>query len=317
MADATQKYRVKLSDGSEFFVTTDGAAPSEDDVLAFLKSNPTAPQKSAPAAEGSGLGTMASAFQAAKDVGIGAAKGAAHSAIDAGRMVAPVLRQIPGVSNYVATPEQFQQARDATPYSNTAQQIGGGLETLGELAIPVGKAATVAKEIIPTTAKAGAKFQQVMASAKNMPVSITAPGQVALRISELAERGGSMPKAVRNFLTRVTDPSKGDLVYEEARDFASNISRLSADEYGRLTPVIGREVANLRVALNKAVAEAAGKAGKGKEYAEAMTEYARAMKIRGVFESAIEGAKRGAPYVTAAGLGTYFTKKLADLISGD
>jgi hypothetical protein len=154
----------------------------------------------------------------------------------------------------------------------------------------------------------------VMGAAKSLPVDISAPGNVALRIQELADRGASMPMAVRKFLLRVTDPQKTVPNYEEMRDFASNISRLSADEMGRLTPVVGREVANLRVTLNKAIANTAAQAGKGKEYAEAMSDYARAMKIRGVFDAALEGAKRGAPYVTAAGLGTYFTKKLADLI---
>lgn len=168
---------------------------------------------------------------------------------------------------------------------------------------------------IPTTTKAGAKFQEVMGAAKNIPIDVNAPGQVALRINELAEHGGSMPMVVRKFLNYVTDPQKPPMTYEVARDFASNVSRLSADEMGRLTPVVGREVANLRVALNKAVGDAASAAGKGQEYAQAMTEYARAMKLRGFFDSVLEGAKKGAPYATAAGMGQYFYSKLRDLLS--
>jgi hypothetical protein len=38
-----------------------------------------------------------------------------------------------------------------------------------------------------------------------------------------------MPMAVRKFLNRITDPEKAQMNYEEARDFASNISRLSVE----------------------------------------------------------------------------------------
>jgi hypothetical protein len=150
-----------------------------------------------------------------------------------------------------------------------------------------------------------------------VPVDVNGPGQVALRINELAERGGSMPMAVRKFLNRVTDPNKPGMVYEEARDFASNISRLSANEFQRLTPVVAKEVATLRVALNKAVAEAASKAGKGEEYAQAMNEYARAMKLKNAVDAAVDGAKRGIPYATAAGVGYWLTTKVRQALGGE
>lgn len=196
---------------------------------------------------------------------------------------------------------------------NAAQTAGGLVETAAELALPVGKAA----EAIPSTARAGAKFQEVMSAAKNVPVDVNAPGQVALRIQQMAEHGGSMPMAVNKFLRYVTDPDKPALTYEVARDFASNISRLSANEYQRLTPAIAREVANLRVTLNRAVADAAGKAGKGQQYAQAMNEYARAMKVRDTIDAVIEGAKRSAPYATAAGAGYWLTEKLKGLLSAE
>ena len=111
-----------------------------------------------------------------------------------------------------------------------------------------------------------------MGAAEHLPVNVNDAGQVALRIQDLAQRGGSMPQAVRQFLARVTDPDQGQLTFGEARDFASNISRLSANETQRLTPVIAREVATMRVALNQSLAQTAGQAGKGAEYAQAMTE---------------------------------------------
>ncbi len=199
--------------------------------------------------------------------------------------------------------------------------IGKGAEQIAELVVPGKMLGSAAVRAIPSTARAGAAFKDVMGAAKNIPVDITAPGTVALRIGELAERGGSMPMAARKFLNRITDPSKAQLTYEEARDFASNISRLSVNEFGRLTPVVAREVAELRVALNKSVAQAASKAGKGQEYASAMKEYAQAMKLRGMVDDVLKGAKRALPYAVgagaAAGGGYWLTDKITSLLGGD
>lgn len=192
--------------------------------------------------------------------------------------------------------------------------IGSAAPTVAAMAVPAGSAAKTAYDAIPRAARAAEGFKDVMGSARHIPLDVKDVGNVALRIGELAERGGAMPKAVRDLLKRMTDPAKAPMVYEEGRDFASNISRLSADEYGRLTPVIAREVAELRVALNHANAMAAKAAGKLPEYQAAMKEYAQAMRIRNVITSAIEGAKKSAPYATAAGAAYWLTKKLAGLI---
>lgn len=243
------------------------------------------------------------------DLAKGAGKGAAHTGIDIASL-AQQSHMIPGISQNNLPDALLQHARDKTAYANNTQRAGGAIEGLAELALPVTRAA----EAVPTVAKAGAKFQSVMAAARNVPIEVDAPGKVALRISELADRGGSMPMAVRKFLARVTDPEKGQMMYEEARDFASNISRLSANEFGRLTPAVAREVANLRVALNQSVAKAAEAAGKGAEYAAAMREYAQAMKVKNAVDAAIDGAKRSVPYATAAGAGYWLTSKLRGLL---
>lgn len=272
-----------------------------------------------------------SVLDTAKDVAIGAGKGAIHTALDLGQAVSAIPgvgrvtnaigNALGGVAGQALYGQQaqpatndaaFQSARSGTAYTNTPQMVGGGLETLGELALPVGEAA----KAVPTAAKAGAKFQEVMSAARTLPVDVNGPGQVALRIQELADRGGSMPMAVRKFLGRITNPAGGDLTYEEARDFASNISRLSANEYQRLTPVVAREVANLRVALNDAVAKTAQSAGKLDEYRSAMREYARAMQLRDAISSVAEGAKRSVPYATAAGAGAWLTSRILRMLGG-
>lgn len=175
--------------------------------------------------------------------------------------------------------------------------------------------AQLASKVLPNVNRAKAGFQTVMQAAREIPLNLKAPGDAALRISELSERGGTMPKAVRDFLKYATDPNKPQMTYEVARDFASNISRLSANEYQRLTPVMAREVANLRVALNESVAEAAKAAGKGAEYKAAMREYANAMRLRDAVSEAGRRIKTGAPIAAAGGGAYWLTRKVLSLLS--
>lgn len=148
-----------------------------------------------------------------------------------------------------------------------------------------------AQKMIPSATRAGRNFQEVMAKTKDVPVDISGPGNQALRLQELAERGGSMPKVARDFIKRVTDPEKSDLTYKEARDFYSNLSRLSADEFKRLTPAMKREIGAMRVALNKSLEGATARTDSLPQYQRAMREYARASHLR---EVATKAAKWGA-----------------------
>ena len=162
---------------------------------------------------------------------------------------------------------------------------------VSKLVKPAGKVVEAAAKVIPTRAKAGAKFQQVMGAVGDKPVDLAQAGNSALRIQELAERGGAMPKAVRDLLRRATDPSKADMTYKETRDFYSNISRLSADEMKRLAPPVKRELGALREALNEALAKTAASGGQERVYRAAMREYRIASRTR---ELAEQLAKWGA-----------------------
>jgi hypothetical protein len=158
--------------------------------------------------------------------------------------------------------------------------------------------------LFPSTARAGAKFDSVMSKAGNVPINYSAPGDAALQIQTLAQRGGSMPKVVRDFLTRATDPNKGPMTFSEARDFYSNASRLSADEANRLTPTLKKAVGDFRAALDQALTEAAGTVGQGKTYQGAMNDYRTAMGNRAWLENARKvGAQVGMKAATGAGIG--------------
>lgn len=261
-------------------------------------------------------GSLVGSFAGAPAGPIGRMAGAAIGA-SAGhgfRSIARNASQLPGaiadvtrnlVNQPAATLQGFQQgAAEGANAMGKQAAIYGGTEGAGE-------ALAAGAKMLPNTTRAGQKFQQVMGVAKDQPVDISKPGDVALRIHELADRGSTMPRVVSKFLRRITDPNQAPLTYGEARDFASNISRLSADEYNRLTPVIQREVGNLRVALNDAVAKAAAAAGKGEDYLSAMKEYAQAAKLRDIKDEIVQGARRAAPYAAgASGVGYWLAQKL-------
>lgn len=77
----------------------------------------------------------------AEDLLIGGAKGAGSTALGLGELAAHPMRHIPLVKGFVATPEEFNQAREAIAPSNTAQTIGKIAEQVGEFALPAGKIA--------------------------------------------------------------------------------------------------------------------------------------------------------------------------------
>jgi hypothetical protein len=201
---------------------------------------------------------------------------------------------------------------EGRPYADAALQTGivGAKAAALQLAAE-GVGAGI--QAIPRTARAGQTFETVMAAAKDVPVNMEGPGQVALRIQQLAERGATMPSPVRKFLLRITDPEKGDMLYPEARDFASNISRLSAKDWQGVNPTVGREIMQLRVALNQAVGQAAEVVGKGEAYAAAMKEYAQAAKLKAALNASKDALIK---HILPASGAIYAYEKAKGLLSG-
>lgn len=129
----------------------------------------------------------------------------------------------------------------------------------------------------PSVDRAGEKFQSVSKVAGAHTVNVTPSLSDALfKYQELVDTGGSRSLAVSKLLNRLTNPDKGPLTYDEARLFQSNISRLSADETQRLTPVMKRQVGQIASELNGAVENTAAGAGKLSDFRAAMEEYSKA-----------------------------------------
>lgn len=244
---------------------------------------------------------------AAVDMAEGAKANLVGSVFEGGDLI----RRATGMERVIDRPE--------VQASMTAPETVAG--KVGEYAAPVAGAAGLVKagiSALPNAARAAKGFQEVMGAARNVAVDLSQPGNVALRIQQLADRGASMPMAVRKFLNRATDPNKAGMVYEEARDWASNFSRLSRAEFQRLSPSVAREVAELRVQMNAAVGQAAKQAGKMDEYNAAMKEYAQAMRLKEAIDKSLRAVKKAALPVGALGGGAYwFNREIGSMFGRD
>lgn len=155
--------------------------------------------------------------------------------------------------------------------------------------------------------RGGQNIEAATQAARAVPLNVEKVGQEGLRAIELQQAGASMPRAASQFMQRITHPAKTDLTFGEARDFYSNISRLSAKETSNLNPVMRRQIVAMREALHDALVEGADTVGKGEQYASGMKEYARSAK-------AVTLAKRAAK---ATGIGLtadYLLKRVSSIV---
>lgn len=127
-----------------------------------------------------------------------------------------------------------------------------------------------------SSTRAAANIQAATKAATGAVVDTQAPGRAGLRAMELQAAGGSMPRAATQFMRRITDPKAADLTFEEARDFYSNLSRMSSNDFGRLNPVMQRQIGEMRAALHEALVASAESVGAGQQYASGIKEYAKA-----------------------------------------
>jgi hypothetical protein len=177
-------------------------------------------------------------------------------------------------------------------------------------AIPaVGGAVKHVMNMLPSKARAGAKFQQLHAAAGDMPLNTKGAEEVAAEALNLTRHGaGAPPAPIREFLKRrapvaakfggqKVQMSPDPVTLDSGLKFSSNAGRLSADAASKLSPSMQRKLAEFGTAMKTANREAAAKVGMGEVYDEAMKEYARAASLA---EKA-EIAKRWGVRALAAG----------------
>lgn len=133
----------------------------------------------------------------------------------------------------------------------------------------------------PSTVRAGHLFASIAEDAGNVPVALEHSGEPIRRFNELASRGGQQTKVVEDLMKRLRTISKGQgpITYSEARDFYSNMSRLSSEEITNLNPIMRKQMTEVARAFSKDVADAAAQVGRAGDYWKAMGQYARASRL--------------------------------------
>lgn len=209
------------------------------------------------------------------------------------------IAAIPGqVAQVPAAVRDINQSADPVgTYAKVGQDTAG--QGAAQALIAAGtmgaaKAVGAASNAIPSASRAGQAFQDIKSAAGSVPINTAKVGDSALELYTQAQRGASLPLAVRKLVVRLTTPDAEPLTYSEAKDFQSNISSLSANEKMSLKPNQVRLVGKLNADLKASLEDAADTVGKGQQFADAMKEYHNAMKIRGYSDAAIDAAWKAA-----------------------
>lgn len=203
----------------------------------------------------------------------------------------------PGAAEYVGSfplgAVKAAQGIAETPEHPIRGPFKAAAGTVQALTLPMafagGPTAEAVANEIPSRAWAGKVLDSVMQDAGNVPVRLSRSGDAILRAKELSDAGTSMPQAIGKLLARVTRPKGEPLTYSEARDFYSNISRLSADEIGRLNPIMKRQVAIILNDLRQDIGDAAAQVGRASDYYASIKEYANAAKLGRAAQAILKG----------------------------
>lgn len=190
-------------------------------------------------------------------------------------------------------------------------------EAMGQAA-KEGPLVAALRRLVPSTASAGEKFQQVMGAAKDIPLDLSKADEAIARAQELRTRGSSFPKVFSDYVKNrkaaagdfMSQPVTEPMTYEVGRDFASNASGLSSREATALNSKMHRQVAEFSSAMKTANREAAAKVGMGDLYDQAMKEYRQAKSAQDAAAVIKKYAVRGALGVALTGGGVALVKEL-------
>lgn len=206
--------------------------------------------------------------------------------------------------------------RPSTEAPLTAQQeIGAKAAMLGAVPEMASAVKGAISGMLPSTERAGQKFQQVMSAAKDVPVDLSKVDPIVERAKELRSRGHGPPSQAMRQYMRVRQPEEfgpfqmapQPLTYETARDFAVSAGDQSAREIMGTNKTMKRQNKSFARALDEANREAAYQAGRGPEYDQAMTEYRNARRLENVKRIVAKSGKKaaGTAALGAAGYGLY------------
>lgn len=244
------------------------------------------------------------------DVAKGFAKGAMNTVYQGGDFI----RRNLGMERPLEKPE----LQEALKPQNEAEKFGSMAEEAVELVgagEPLLKAGMKAPGVLAKVAgiskpRAVSNLATAAEAAKNVVLNVEKPGQVALQLTEARQFGKYVPRVVDNFVREITDPNAAPMTFEKARKYYSSISELSADEYGKLAPMVKRGIIQLKQALQAELTNAASSVGKGEEYVKGIKEYARASKVAEKAPKVAKIAAGSAAGAVGAGAGYGIVQRL-------
>ena len=196
----------------------------------------------------------------------------------------------------------YQQAGTMYEPSNPDQGLGQkGAKLAENLGVISGGASmldaapgVIARGLGISRVRAGQNIARATEAARHVPLDVEATGKAGLRAMELQQAGATMPRVASRFMSRITDPEAGPLTFGEARDYYSNLSRMSSNDYSRMAPTMQRQIQQMRAALHDALVQGADTVGEGQRYAGAIREYRRGS----------QAAEHGRKLLTRAGKAT-------------
>ena len=223
------------------------------------------PRPANPIPQGGGLGgAIATGENAASDVG-GFVKN-----------ILPKPEPMPNITPQqimAMNPDQRQQAAQQITQTESKNMLG----SIGLASGFMGAGAGLAS--IPTKAKAGAMLEEVAQGASKLPVNLGRTGPELARLKELSDAAGTTPRGMGKFFKRVATIQSNPMTYKEARDFYSNVSRLTAEDQVRLTGPIKGQMAKLAQAFKADIGDTAAQAGKQAQYYQGLKMYAQAARL--------------------------------------
>ena len=214
----------------------------------------------------------------------------------------------PVTSSLVGGPGEASAAasgieKAAAAPGEAVEAVKGGIQAVKE-AMPAAKMAA-----------AGQKFQELSGAIGNHTVAMTDRlGNALTDVKQAVDTGSTLPSVINKFVTRIADVDKGPLTYDEARQFYSNVSDLSASERMAAKAKDLRVIQEFKHALGDTIADTADQGGLLAKYQDAMKGFAtgaqRAQQLENIKDKAVQ-ALGPAVLGTAGWKGLSYLKSLA------
>lgn len=188
----------------------------------------------------------------------------------------------PAAAEYVGSPELGAAHMIASAQQIPSHPVSGALGVASgaiqaatlPLTFAGGPVSEAGINLMPSRSAAADALNVIEQRAATQPVTLTQSSPALQRLAELGTRGGTMPRAADQLLNR--SQAISPMNFPEARDFYSNVSRVSGEEANKMTPTVAREMGNLRAAMHGDLTDAAEGVGMGSQYDAAIREYNRA-----------------------------------------